>query len=96
VQQHLRQLFTEDCSTEKTYAADVEPIIQTYCATNSSCHATGSSEGPGALTTYAQVYSARAEIRSAVISGSMPRNATLANAQKNAIVCWIDAGAGNN
>ena len=68
------------------------PIVQT----NSGCHGTGSHEGPGALTSYAAVYSARGTIRSEVISGGMPENTTLTNTQKNAIVCWIDAGASNN
>ena len=88
--------YTVDCSTAKSYATDVSPIIQTYCAANSGCHATGSSHGPGALTSYAQVYSARAAIRTAVANGSMPENGSLTNDQKNAIICWIDSGAANN
>lgn len=88
--------YTADCSTTKSYAADVSPIIQSYCATNSGCHATGSTHGPGALTTYAQVYSARSAIKAAVANGSMPENGSLTNAQKNAIICWIDSGAQNN
>ena len=88
--------YTADCSTTKYYAADVSPIIQSYCATNSGCHASGSSNGPGALTTYAQVYGARSDIRKDVANGSMPRNGSLTNDQKNAIICWIDSGAPNN
>ncbi|HRI19543.1 MAG TPA: hypothetical protein PLA68_01260 [Panacibacter sp.] len=90
-------VFTEDCSgTAKSYATDVAPIIASHCATNSGCHASGSREGPGALLTYTQVYSARSEIRSQVISGAMPQNITLSSTQKNAVICWIDNGAGNN
>ena len=88
--------YTADCSTAKSYATDVSPLIQTYCATNSGCHASGSSNGPGALTTYAQVYNARSSIRTAVANGSMPQNSSLTSAQKNAIICWIDSGASNN
>ena len=88
--------YTADCSTAKSYATDVSPIIQSYCATNSGCHASGSSNGPGVLTSYAQVYSARSAIRTAVVNGSMPQNGSLTNAQKNAIICWIDSGAANN
>lgn len=88
--------YTADCSTAKSYATDVSPVIQSFCATNSGCHASGSMHGPGALTTYAQVYSARAAIRTAVANGSMPQNGSLSNAQKNAIICWIDNGAANN
>lgn len=89
------ETFTTDCSTAKSYATDVSPLIAEYCAT-AGCHASGSSQGPGALTTYAQVYSARTAIRSSVASGSMPENTTLTAAQKNAILCWIDSGASNN
>jgi hypothetical protein len=86
-----------DCSTvTSTFAANVLPLIQTSCNTNSSCHATGSSRGPGALTTYQQIYSNRSSIRSSVSSGSMPQGSSLSSAQKNIILCWIDNGAANN
>jgi len=89
--------YNADCSgTAKSYATDVSPIIQSYCATNSGCHASGSNNGPGALTTYAQVYSARSDIRTAVANGSMPQSGSLTDAQKNAIICWIDSGASDN
>jgi hypothetical protein len=88
--------YTPDCSSPKSYSADVSPIIQSYCATNSGCHATGSHEGPGALTGFEQVYNNRASIRSAVANGSMPENTRLSAEQKNAILCWIDNGANNN
>jgi len=90
-------VYTVDCSgTAKSYATDVAPLIQTYCATNSNCHAAGSTEGPGALTTYTQVYNDRNSIRSEIYSGGMPEGTTLTAAQKNAIICWIDNGASNN
>lgn len=82
--------------TEILFSVEVSPIIQTSCATNSSCHATGSSKGPGPLVTYAQIYSARAEIKSAVNSGRMPQGSTLTSTQKNSIICWIENGAANN
>src|SRR5262245_51845040 len=88
--------YNADCSTTKSYATDVSLIIQSSCATNSGCHASGSSNGPGALTTYTQVYTARAAIHTAVANGSMPQNGSLTNDQKNAIICWIDNGAANN
>lgn len=88
--------YTADCSTAKSYATDVSPVIQGTCAANSGCHASGSTNGPGALTTYSQVYNARVAIRAAVANGSMPQNGSLSNAQKNAIICWIDNGAANN
>lgn len=83
-----------DCSgVSKTYSADISPIIQTSCG---GCHGAGSSNGPGELTSYSRVFNARAQIRSAVSSGAMPKNGTLTAAQKNAILCWIDNGALNN
>ena len=87
-----------DCSTvsNKAFNADVNPIIQASCAFSIGCHATGSSNGPGALTDYAQIFSARNNIRSAVSSGRMPQTGSLTSAQKNSIICWIDSGAPNN
>ncbi len=88
---------TLNCSavTNKAFAADVNPIIQTVCAM-AGCHANGSSNGPGALTNYTQVFNARTLVRSAVSSGFMPQGSTLSTAQKNSILCWIDSGAPNN
>ena len=79
----------------KSFSADVNPIIQTFC-NQSNCHNTGSLNGPGPLTNYAQVFDARARIRPQIIAGLMPQNTTLTTAQKNSIVCWIDSGAPNN
>lgn len=86
---------TVTCDTTKSFATDVNPIIQTYC-NQPSCHASGSVNGPGPLTNYTQVFNARSAIRNAIQSGLMPQNATLSSAQKNAIICWIDNGATNN
>ncbi len=88
---------TLDCSTvsNKAFAADVNPIIQSACAI-AGCHASGSVNGPGALTSYTSIFNARTGIRSAVSSGSMPKNSSISTAQKNTILCWIDGGALNN
>ena len=87
---------SNDCATAaKTFATDVKQIIQASCA-SASCHGTGSLNGPGELTSYARIFSARAAIRSAVSSGSMPKNGSLTTAQKNSIICWIDNGALDN
>ena len=89
--------FTADCSGgTKSFANDVNPVIASSCATNAGCHAAGSVNGPGALTSYSQIFNARSDIRSAVSLGTMPQNGSLTIAQKNSIVCWIDAGALNN
>ena len=85
-----------DCSgPAKSFATEVHPIIQASCA-RSGCHGAGSSNGPGALLTYSQVFNARSSIHSAVSSGRMPLSGSLTTSQKNAILCWIDNGAPDN
>ncbi len=88
---------TIDCSTvtAKNFAADVNPIIQSFC-NQQGCHDVASSNGPGPLTNYTQVFNARSAIRAQVEAGLMPQNTTLSAAQKASIVCWIDNGASNN
>lgn len=87
---------TIDCTdVEATFAEDVLPIITSSCAT-SSCHASGTSNGPGPLTNYNQVFSAKTSVEDAVTSGRMPKNSSLSAAQRNTIVCWIRSGAINN
>jgi hypothetical protein len=88
---------TVNCATvPKAFAADVNPIIQSVCATDATCHGSGSINGPGPLLTYSQIYNARDKIGPAVASGLMPKVGTLSTGQKNTIHCWIDAGAPNN
>jgi hypothetical protein len=88
---------TVNCTgVASSFAADVSQIIQTKCATDATCHGAGSANGPGPLLTYTQISSAKVTIKSAVSSGSMPKVGTLTTAQKNSIICWIDAGAPNN
>lgn len=85
-----------DCSTvAKSFATDVNPTIQATCNV-SGCHATGSTNGPGPLTNYTQVFNARSAIRTAVANGRMPQGSSLSASQKNSILCWIDSGAPNN
>lgn len=88
---------TVNCSTvtNKSFSADVNPIIQASCNVV-SCHAAGSTNGPGPLTNYTQISGAKTVIRTAVSTGRMPQGGTLTTAQKNSIICWIDNGALNN
>lgn len=88
--------FTTDCSTAKSWKTDVSTVISATCAYTSGCHGSGSTNGPGALTSYQLVYNNRAAIRAAVASGTMPQSGSLTTTQKNAILCWIDSGAPNN
>ena len=89
--------LTVDCSTvtNKAFAADVNPIVQSVCNT-AGCHAAGSTNGVGPLTNYTQVFNARNSIRSAISLGSMPQGTSLSTAQRSSIICWIDGGAPNN
>lgn len=87
-----------DCSTvtNKSFSTDINPVFQGTCAANSSCHGSGSVNGPGALTSYNAIFNSRTIIRAAIASGAMPQNSTLSITQKNSILCWIDGGALNN
>lgn len=88
--------YTPNCSGAAIqFSANVSSIIQSNCAV-SGCHNSGSANGPGPLTSYAEINAAKVQIRAAVLSGSMPKNGSLTAAQKNSIICWIDAGAANN
>ena len=83
-----------ECGTvAKSFTTEVQPLLLASC---SECHGAGSGNGPGALTTYNEIFNARSLIRSAVSSGRMPRNGSLTAAQKATIICWIDNGAPNN
>ena len=79
-----------------SFSANVNPIIQSTCATDASCHGAGSPNGPGPLLTYTQISNARIAIKTAVGNGSMPKTGSLTTAQKNSIICWVDSGGPNN
>jgi len=83
------------CDENTSFAVNVNPIIQTNCAI-SGCHAAGSTNGPGALTTYSQIKNVAVQIKSAVVSRFMPMNGSLTASQIQTISCWVDAGAPNN
>lgn len=85
-----------DCSgVNAKFTADVLPIIQANCQT-SGCHDASSTNGPGPLTSYDKIKNASANIRTAVVSRTMPKGGSLSAAQIKAIVCWIDSGSPNN
>ena len=79
-----------------SFAANVNPIIQSSCATDASCHGSGSVNGPGPLLTYSQISGASTLIKTVIANGSMPKTGTLTTAQRNTIICWVNAGAQNN
>lgn len=87
---------TLDCSAvPKSFSTDVLPIVQNFCNT-AGCHATGSTNGPGAITNHSQTSTHRVAIRASIAAGTMPKTSTLTTAQKNSFLCWIDSGAPNN
>jgi len=88
---------TVNCTgVASAFAANVNPIIQTKCATDATCHGAGSANGPGPLQTYNQIFNARVAIKTAVGNGTMPKTGTITAAEKNSIICWVDSGAPNN
>ena len=87
---------TNCAGVPSSFAANVNPIIQSTCATDATCHGNGSANGPGPLLTHAQISAARIAIKVAVGNGTMPKNGTFTTAQKNTIICWVDAGGPNN
>jgi len=78
------------------FSTDVQPILNTVCSINSNCHAGGSTNFGGVLTTFAEVNAKKVDIRAQILSGAMPQSGTISQAQINAFICWIDSGAPNN
>lgn len=77
--------YTPTCSGAKSFSNDVLPLIQSKCW---KCHTN--------MADHSQIKSMAAAIKDNVISGIMPKDDNLTNAQKDIIVCWVEAGAPNN
>jgi len=83
-------------TTPASFAADVQPLIQTNCA-KPGCHANGSGAGGVVLETYEHISAKAARINQrALIEKTMPPAGPLSAAQINTIKCWIENGALNN
>ena len=94
---YKKEVLEEDCSSANiSFTNEVMPILRNSCAIGASCHGQGSINGPGELSSYAIARNAASSIRNAVHSGMMPQGSILPEAQKRAIICWIDAGAPDN
>ena len=88
---------TVNCTgVASAFSANVNPIIQSTCATDATCHGAGSVNGPGPLLTHTQISNASVTIKTAVANGTMPKTGSLTTAQKNSIICWINSGTPNN
>lgn len=87
---------TVDCNTVTAkYAADVQPIIASKCATG-GCHDAGASGGV-ILQTHSQVSAKKDRVYArAVVEKSMPSSGALSPAEIAKLKCWIDNGAPNN
>ncbi len=76
-----------------SYDTSVKPIIMNNCAI-SGCH-NGSNSLPD-WSIFSNVQNNAAGIRSRTQSGSMPKNGSISQAEKDDIACWVDDGAKDN
>lgn len=77
------------CDPATSYNNQVKSIIANNCA-KSGCH---NGMADPTLLDYASVFANAARIKNSVMNGSMPKNASLSNADKKALLCWIENGA---
>lgn len=81
-----------ECDTTVfTFSGAVLPIIETYCK---GCHNAGSSDGE--YFDYTSITADTALVWTNISDGSMPKNTSLSDCQKNVIKKWLDNGAPNN
>src|SRR5690606_7074205 len=73
-----------------SYNASVANIIETNC---SGCHS--GNQFPD-LSEFASIQANAGAIKSAVVSGRMPKGGSLTQAEIDAISCWVDDGALDN
>ncbi len=85
-----------DCTTvQAKFAADVQPIIVSKCATG-GCH-DASASGGVVLQTHSQVSAKKDRVYArAVLEKTMPTSGALPPAELAKLKCWIDSGAPNN
>ena len=85
-----------DCSSHSaSFGAEVQPIIQSNCAT-SGCHDAASVNKGGPLTNYTLIKNKASVIRSQVTRKVMPQGSSLSASQIQLINCWVSNGALNN
>src|SRR4029079_8619396 len=92
------ELYPPDCViTSATFASDIDPIIQSRCATP-SCHVPGG-DGTGDFPSYAglQPVLQNGTFNSQVlVNKAMPPTGSLTPCDLNRIQAWVNAGALNN
>ncbi|HVM89745.1 MAG TPA: hypothetical protein VMT76_16265 [Puia sp.] len=79
-----------------SFSTDVSPLITASCSNGSGCHGSGSTNGPGALTTYDEMKNAASQMQASILAGRMPLGSSLTSAQIQTITCWISNGTPNN
>jgi hypothetical protein len=85
-------------TTTVTWSSNIQPIINSNCAT-SGCHDASSSSGGYALNTYSGVKTIanNGRLLAVIESGSMPKGAPkLDNCTINKVRRWINTGAMEN
>ncbi len=80
-------------ATSISWQRDIAPIINLSCA-KSGCHIEGS--GRSNFTKFEEVKRMAFQIKSRVVSKSMPYDAVLPEEQIQLITCWVDDGALEN
>jgi hypothetical protein len=80
------------CDPAISFSKTIKPILDANC-NMSGCH---DNLVMTSLKEFQTVHDAAAQIKSALVTGKMPKNRTITTAEKNAIYCWIDNGAKNN
>ena len=80
------------CNPSISYSTKVKAIFVANC-TSAGCH---DGNPLPSLADYLTAHDAATQIKSAVNSGVMPKNAVLSQSDKSAISCWIENGAQNN
>ncbi len=92
---------TESAAGDLTYYADAKQILDAKCAT---CHQPGD-VGPFSLTTYEEVRTFGAAVRSSIDNGTMPPwmpsdecndyvgNIDLTEEERSTLLAWLDGGA---
>lgn len=85
-----------DCASQTiSFAATIQPIIQTRCAI-AGCHDAPSGNKGGPFTNYSLIKNKALIIRAQVSSGVMPQGSSLSANQIALINCWVTQGALNN
>lgn len=85
-----------NCSGSANKFSNVNPIIQSKCGFSSSCHAAGSTNSGGPLTSYDLIKAKASNIKLQVQTGLMPQTGSLTPTELQSIVCWVESGAPNN